>query len=76
MLNSLYTGDLSYVHGDRSRAVWLLCCLLAKWGCEADQIERVLRSSELNGDGKFDQDRKGWPWIHGRIDNAIQAGRR
>jgi hypothetical protein len=67
-LNALFTGDLS---NTRSEAVWMLCKLLAKWRCDADQIERVLRASALNFDGKFDFDRKGRPWLRGRIENAI-----
>lgn len=72
-LSALYAGDLSYTHDNsRSEAVWMLAKLLAKWKCDADQIERVLRASALNYDGKFDEDRLGRTWLRGRIENAME----
>lgn len=45
---SLYNGDMSYYSNDHSAADMGMCKILAFWtGCDADQMDRIFRSSAL-----------------------------
>lgn len=45
---SLYNGDMSYYGNDHSAADMGMCKILAFWtGCDADQMDRIFRSSAL-----------------------------
>lgn len=67
---SRFNGDLSSDNGDHSLAVIRLLNCLARW-TNGDQMrmERMIRQTHLTY--KFDDNRHGWPWIQGRILDAI-----
>jgi putative DNA primase/helicase len=74
----IFNGDLSNVRGaDQSRAVMLLLNSLALWTKgDAARMESMIRQTYLDK-SKWDENRKGWTWLYGRIQDAIgyMAGR-
>lgn len=66
-----FNGDLSADKGDHSLAVICLLNCLAKWTSgDAMRMERMIRQTRLD-QSKFDDNRRDWPWLTGRIMDAI-----
>lgn len=79
MAYGLYHGDLSVTKPDpitgqydKSVAVSMLLNCLALWTKgDPARMERMIRQTALD-QTKFDQGRKGWTWLDGRIQKSIE----